>query len=298
MTDNNLLANSVDNGSELEINPFNLSEGIYPVVVSVVAKSFHERQVELLIAILAAEPVLTNADSDNDGIDDISEGFGDSDGDGIPDYLDSINNPAAMQGKQGVSDKWLLNIQPGLGIRLGSIPIFAARHTVNVTAEEIELHSGKRGGKVPADAIDTLVNTGGYFDFEIHGLKQSGKSVLIVIPQHAAIPDNAVYREYTEVSGWQDFVEDAKNSLASAPGEVGINPPEAGVCPPPGDPTFIVGLNPGHYCVQLMVEDGGPNDSDGRKNGVIADPGGVAVTTTGVVSTGGGDGGGGSIDLI
>ena len=183
---------------------------------------------------------------------------------------------------------------------MGNIALLSNRHTAHVRKQEIEDHSGSLGGAVPADAIDTLVNTGGYFDFEIHGMKQSGKSVLIVIPQHAAIPDNAVYRKYAEVSGWQDFIEDAKNSLASAPGEAGINPPEAGVCPPPGDPTFIAGLNPGHYCVQLMVEDGGPNDSDGRKNGVIADPGGVAVTTSGVVSTGGGGGGGGSggIDLI
>jgi hypothetical protein len=158
------------------------------------------------------------------------------------------------------------------------------------------------GGPAPAEAIDTQANTGGYFDFEIHGLTQSGQSVLIVIPQHAAIPDNPAYRKYTEISGWQDFVEDAKNSLASAAGETGVNPPQAGICPPPGDPAFIPGLIPGHYCIQLMIEDGGPNDSDGRKNGVIADPGGVAVTAVATdpvtnVSTNSGSGGG-SIDLV
>jgi hypothetical protein len=158
------------------------------------------------------------------------------------------------------------------------------------------------GGPAPAEAIDTQANTGGYFDFEIHGLTHSGQSVLIVIPLHAAIPDNPAYRKYTENNGWQDFVEDGRNSLASAAGESGANPPEAGICPPPGDPAFIPGLNPGHYCVQLMIEDGGPNDSDGRKNGVIVDPGAVAVAagaTDPVTSVRtDSDGGGGSIDLV
>ncbi|MCP5092919.1 MAG: hypothetical protein GY949_18555, partial [Gammaproteobacteria bacterium] len=60
------------------------------------------------------------------------------------------------------------------------------------------------------------------------------------------------------------------NGLLSALGE-------EGVCPAPGDPAYVPGLNQGHYCVQLLIEDGGPNDGDGRRNGVIVDPGGVAI---------------------
>jgi hypothetical protein len=309
MTDNNLLAISVINGSELLINdPSVLTAGIYPVEVTVTddGEGLLDSQIQLLLTVLTAEPVLTDSDSDDDGIDDITEGFGDSDDDGIPDYMDGFDNPAAMQGKEGISNKWFLNVQPGLGIRLGNTPIFAKRATVNVTAEEIEQHSGKLGGPAPAEAIDTQENSGGIFDFEIHGLTKSGQSVLIVIPLHAAIPDNPAYRKYTEDNGWQDFVEDDRNSLASAAGESGANPPEAGICPPPGDPAFIPGLSPGHYCVQLMIEDGGPNDSDGRKNGVIVDPGGVAaaavatdpVTSVSTTDSSGGGGSGGSIDLV
>jgi len=52
-----------------------------------------------------------------------------------------------------------------------------------------------------------------------------------------------------------------------------------------------------------MVEDGGPNDADDRKNGVFADPGGVALAVaadpvTSVSTDSGGGGGGGSIDFI
>jgi hypothetical protein len=55
--------------------------------------------------------------------------------------------------------------------------------------------------------------------------------------------------------------------------------------------------------VQLTLQDGGPNDADGRSNGVIKDPGGVGlspqaaddVTSSVGVSASGGGGGGGCV---
>ena len=311
MTDNVLLAPNT-NVSNFDIDPSGLTPDVYRVAVKVTDNGVPilGSQIDLLVPVLLTAPNLTDLDdSDGDGIGDLSEGIGDSDGDGIPDYLDAIDNLAAMQGKKGITNGWLLNTQPCLGLRLGRTALFAANQTANVTAQEIKQHAGKLGGGAPADPTDTLANVGGYFDFEIYGLAQPGQSVLIVIPQHTIIPDDPVYRAYTKVSGWQDFVEDGKNSLSSATGE-------AGICPPPGDPAYVPGLNPGHHCVQLMIEDGGPNDSDRRVNGAIADPGGVAVAAVvvdpgpapgpvpvpveepvdNVVNSGGG--GGGSIDLM
>ena len=63
---------------------------------------------------------------------------------------------------------------------------------------------------------------------------------------------------------------DGNNAVASAPGS-------NGVCPPPGSVSYLVGLNQGDGCVQLTIEDGGPNDEDGVANGAIVDPGGVAI---------------------
>ncbi len=63
---------------------------------------------------------------------------------------------------------------------------------------------------------------------------------------------------------------DDNNGLASAPGEKGI-------CPPPGDEAFTEGLTEGHWCVQLTIEDGGPNDADGNINQSIDDTGGLAT---------------------
>ncbi len=60
------------------------------------------------------------------------------------------------------------------------------------------------------------------------------------------------------------------NSGASAQGE-------RGYCPPYGDANYSAGLKKGGWCVQLTIEDGGPNDADNTQNQSIDDPGGVAV---------------------
>ena len=262
-----------ENDDEFSFDPENLNAGFYKIAVKVEDEGGLDAEVEFFLEVREIKEDLSDEeDSDGDGKDDKEEGYDDEDDDGIPDYEDGVDNPAAMQGKQGRSDKWLLNVQPGLGIRLGTIPLFSERYTANVTSEEIQENAGKNEDSKPAETKDDHENKGGYFDFEINGLAWAGQSVMIVIPQYTEIPEDAVYRKYSKTNGWQDFVEDDKNSLSSAVGEEGI-------CPAPGDPAYNHndGLVEGDYCVQLLIEDGGPNDTDGRKNGVILDPGGVSI---------------------
>ena len=52
---------------------------------------------------------------------------------------------------------------------------------------------------------------------------------------------------------------------------------EPGVCPAPGSSEYTAGLTTFHYCVQLTIEDGGPNDTDGVRDFVVRDPGGVGI---------------------
>ena len=85
-----------------------------------------------------------------------------------------------------------------------------------------------------------------------------------------AIPASAVYRKFRD-GAWHNFVSDANNSVHSAPG----NP---GYCPPPGDSEWEPGLKQGYYCVQLTIEDGGPNDADGLVYAAVEDPGSVGVS--------------------
>ncbi|BES70062.1 hypothetical protein RE428_10800 [Marinobacter nanhaiticus D15-8W] len=215
------------------------------------------------------------ADSDGDGIPDAEEGYGDADQDGIPDYLDSQSHACSVVPEE-VADyqRYLMESDPGSCLKLGVFSRFASRGGSRlIDGSDIGANSPTH---LPEDIAAT--NVGGVFDFTVDDLPQAGQSVRIVVPQRAAVPENPIYRKYSESAGWQDFFQDDKNQLASAPGEPGF-------CPTPGSGQYRPGLNVGDWCVQLTIEDGGPNDADGQANGSVLDPGGVA-TIAGLDSSG------------
>jgi len=88
---------------------------------------------------------------------------------------------------------------------------------------------------------------------------------------------------------WRSFTVTSGNEIASAPSV-------AGTCPVPASVDYVEGLGAGDDCVRLTLSDGGPNDADGLPNGIVRDPGGVAlaaavetpVSTIGDPGTGGG----------
>jgi hypothetical protein len=89
------------------------------------------------------------------------------------------------------------------------------------------------------------------------------------VPLEHPIPRGAVYRKH-ERGGWRDFVSDDANAIASAPGA-------GGACPAPGSSAYAPGLRERDGCLELTIEDGGPNDADASIDGAISDPGGLAV---------------------
>lgn len=212
------------------------------------------------VLITPALPALTKLDSDGDLIPDDEEGFADSDGDGIADYLDAISecNVVPQQSVQQV--EFLSEGEPGICLRRGETAVGSESGGVQVLPDE-----------VPSDPAAS--NVGGIFDFIAYGLKEQGQSYSLALPQRLPVPAAAVYRKYNDVTGWTDFVTDDRNYISSAAGERGF-------CPPPGDASWGRGLTEGHWCVQVTVQDGGPNDADGLANGTIVDPGGVAVLQT------------------
>ena len=299
-TDNALLTSSPGlSDARFSFDPSGLLPGLYKINVKVSDSGTPPLAVEVqaYLQVMNTAIVLTETDTDQDGISDIDEGYGDDDGDAIPNFLDPLDNPALMQTKPGVFDKWLLNVQPGLNIRLGKISLAAQHQSASVSENDIRQIAGALDVVVVADQTDSFTNVGGYFDFEINGLGRSGQSALVVLPQFSSIPADAVYRKYSESGGWRTFVEDDSNALSSAAGEEGI-------CPPPGDSAYQHqdGLLEGHYCVQLLIADGGPNDADNLENGVIADPGGIAIASTKepepTTPANTGSGGGGVINLL
>ena len=50
------------------------------------------------------------------------------------------------------------------------------------------------------------------------------------------------------------------------------------MCPAAGSTLYRPGLNAGDNCVQLWLQDGGPNDADGIANGTVRLAGGLAVS--------------------
>jgi len=277
MTDSVLLvSNPGAADAQFMFDPTGLLPGFFKVAVAVTDNEMPNLAVviEYYLQVIATAPTLTTQNRDNDDVDDTTEGFDDSDNDGIPDYLDGLdNNPELMQSSAGVFDQWLINARPGLELRLGTISLVAGNHIAGISEDDITQIAGSLGGPAPANTTDSYNNVGGYFDIAIHGLGFPGQSVLVVIPQAAAIPDDAEYRKYTETDGWTSFAEDINNALSSAAGE-------AGICPAPGDPAYVPGLNPGHYCVQIRIEDGAANDDNAHSNGVISILGGVGRLNT------------------
>nr|WP_256613131.1 putative Ig domain-containing protein [Shewanella baltica] len=244
-------------------SPVSVLPGIYPVSVTVTdnglpALSTTER---VYIVVRSSLPILTGADTDGDLIPDVQEGFTDSDDDGIPDYLDAINDCNIMPEGELQPVYFLAEGQAGVCLRLGNIALMQEQSGIQLLPD-----------LVPEDSI--AANVGGIFDFIATGLPQQGQSYSLVIPQRSPVPANAVYRKYQAQNGWKDFVIDTRNSVASSEGERGF-------CPPPGDSRWTAGLTEGHWCVQLTLEDGGPNDDDGVANRTIVDPSGVSVILNG-----------------
>ncbi|MFT6901278.1 MAG: plastocyanin [Colwellia sp.] len=201
--------------------------------------------------------VLTDVDSDGDLIPDNEEGLGDDDFDGIPNYLDVPSACNVMPQQVSESQLFLVEGESGVCLRKGATVANNQSGGLELTPDEVQ------------NDEDTL-NVGGIFDFIAYGLPQAGQSYNLVLPQRLPIPADALYRKFTPVNGWVEFVVDVNNKFASSQGNFGF-------CPPPGDASWTTGLNEGHWCVQLTIEDGGPNDDDGSANGSIVDPGGVAV---------------------
>lgn len=259
--------------NSLVLDPTGLSAGRYKVKVKATdsGNAFSTDVVHFLV--VASLPVLSASDdTDGDGSDDLSEGTADTDSDGIPEYLDNITVPNVLPEQAGVTDAFLLECDPGVRCRLSEFSVASNGGGARLQMSELDSMSGLK-----PDNNFTLTSV---FDFEMTDLEEQGQTTNVVIPQTVVIPANAHYRKFQN-GQWQTFVEDANNRLASAPGSEGY-------CPPPGDSSWQAGLTEGHWCVQLTIEDGGPNDSDGEVNGSVADPGGVGTQKTLALKTGGG----------
>ncbi|MBU2393785.1 MAG: tandem-95 repeat protein [Gammaproteobacteria bacterium] len=249
--------------TQLSFNPADQGPGLYQVSYTATDNGTPNLSdtTRVFIVVRPSLPVLGTQDSDGDLVPDDQEGFADSNGNGIPDYLDAIPECNVMPTELLGQTEFLAEGDPGVCLRLGTIAAETDAGGLQIEEEAVE-------------ADEVAVNIGGIFDFIAYGLPEKGQSYSLVIPQRLPVPANAVYRKFSDVTGWVDFVSNERNSVSSAAGERGF-------CPPPGGDEWTEGLTEGHWCVQVTVEDGGPNDADGIANNAIVDPGGVAAELNG-----------------
>lgn len=217
------------------------------------------------------ESLSGTVDSDGDGISDADEGYSDTDNDGIADFLDDNADTSSLPIDNNTAPlQTLSNLHLSIGdIALANNDVMS--NGAGVTTDDIATHLGNlqlddNSSDELFEAITPLIN------FNVSGLTQSGDSVPVIIElaEGVTIPQGAVYRKYNVESGWFDFVVDSKNTVSSAQSDVNGN------CPAPLSNDYQQGLNDGDNCIQLLIEDGGANDSDGSANGIIKDPGVLA----------------------
>lgn len=246
----------------LSLDPTLLVNGYLPVTVTVTdnGEPPMTSEVTLMLRVIPNLPEMDDGtDTDADGISDLDEGMADTDQDGIPDYLDNLDETHLLPEQGRTTDAYIVEADAGVKLALGEVSFGGVYDGAQVSDNDFAL------AKLAADEVP---NVGGYFDFIASELPEKGQSVSVVMPQRQAVPERALYRKYIDGQGWLNFVEDANNQLKSAPGE-------AGFCPAPGSAEYQTGLNQGDWCVQLTIQDGGPNDTDGKVNGTVKDPGGV-----------------------
>ncbi|MFW2405036.1 MAG: hypothetical protein ACN4GT_09725, partial [Gammaproteobacteria bacterium] len=237
------------------LDPSGLSAGLYGMRVGVTDDGLPPLGAEASSLLnVAAEPLLLKSsdDTDADGESDAAEGPGDSDGDRVANYLDDIANTNYLR---LAADGRLLETQTGLNLRLGATAFEQSSLYASVDEQSI-------GMDLEYGYASSLM------DFEITRMDQNG-SAQIVLPLVTPAPAGAVFRIFDD-GLWRSFVEDADNRIASASGA-------RGACPPASQDAYDSGLTAADGCLQLTVNDGGPNDLDGVADGTIRLTGGLAV---------------------
>ena len=203
-------------------------------------------------------------DSDGDTLTDTQEGWADSDNDGVPDYLDAISEPNLMP-IAADSDNWV-QTENGTLLSLGATAIVQPDFSLSLSEQQLS-----------AANDDYFDFPDGLLDYRLVG-GQPGYVYSLVIPTSFPVgPRDEIKKYIDNALGWQLFTEDANNSVASVAAT-------SGTCPEPGSDLYVLGLNEGSNCVQLKIEDGGPNDADGQANGMLVDPVGVASKYIGTPS--------------
>ena len=259
-SDNNLVATSEDGSLTFEFDPSALAEGGYEVTAIVTDSAIADQTFTIGTLVRVSAEDTVEADSDGDGVPDSKD-------------LSEETNVIAINADAG---DVAVSADEGVKLVIGDAAQASGTAGIGITEDTIAA-SGQDGGEAPTNGTDEDFDyPAGLYDFQVQDLPVPGQSVRLVIPVASGVPAGAVFRKYTEDAGWFDFVIDDNNAVATAPGS-------DGACPSVGSDAFVAGLTEGDTCLQITVQDGGPNDADGQTNGEYDDPSGIAEAVPVVV---------------
>lgn len=276
-------AQASSDGFELSVDALTLKAGLneFSVLATDSGVPALANRGQVALAVLETAPVLGTGDTNANGTSDRDEGWGDA-GNGIPAYLNrSAIERGVLPEDAPVTDKFLIEGDAGARLKVGVYAQLAGAGGARLQNSSVATFIGS----------DVVTNTGGYFDLQAQDLAALGQVVTFVIPQRQPIPAQPIYRLWdARTSRWVSFLENTSNKLSSAAGSEGY-------CPPPGSVAYEPGLKPGDWCVQVAIEDGGPNDADHQRNGALMKSGGVGELENTIVTGTSGRGGGGAVGM-
>ena len=249
-------ANLISIGSSQTVfafDPTSLTAGNYKVIAKVTDSEINDATYDVS-TVLNITATNAKTDSDGDGISDENDAYTESNlitTDATKTYAPASTNT-------------------GLTIVAGDAATSSGTEGVRID-ETTVASAGEDGLGAASNGNDEEYGyPSGIFDFAVENLPVPGESVNIVLPIAGGIPANAVYRKFESTRGWFNFEIDDDNYVSSAAGT-------SASCPAAGNSSYSKGLSQGDFCLQLTIKDGGANDADGAVNGVVDDPGGLAV---------------------
>lgn len=252
-TDADVLAVATIDEEELRIDLETLSVGSYEVSVDVTDSDFVDTTFSVR-KLLHVREDRTASDLDEDG---------------VPNDIDIILEPNATYMNHSENTNLVVSEQ-GTKVALGDVATYLGGSGVSVQESSLGEVSIGSSADVEYSEDSDYQFPRGLYDVEIQALPVPGEALRVTFSHAEPIPAESVYRVFLSTTGWSEFVSDDLNTISSAQGT-------SSTCPEPGSSQYEEGLNEGHLCVQVQLQDGGPHDADGHANGIVDHLGGVAV---------------------
>lgn len=245
-----------------------LAAGRYPLTLEVTDSTFSDVNYRAK-AEYVLDVVTTPVNYDDSNRDDDGDGIS-NDRDTNPDSAQKV--AADLEG----TTNYLSEVEMGYSLTLGTTAKSANRASVKVTSEELADH-GDEGGTASNTEL-TSKTLEHIFDYVVEGVTVSdsttGEKVRLILPLEAPLASNSTFHKYSADGGWSNFVEDADNIIEWAKWVSG----QTGQCPAVDSTDYSNATSrEGGNCLRVTLQDGGPNDQDGKVNGQIVDPLGIAT---------------------